>query len=238
MPYFLNTDEEQRAMLAAIGAGSIEELFAMIPADVRAGAAARRAAGDGRDGIDRPCRFARSAQRLRGAGRLLPRRRRLRPLHPRGGRFRRLPQRVLHLLHALPGRSQPGQPPGAVRVPDAGRAVDRHGRVEFEPLRRRQRRGRGGVDGRPRHAADGPRRRRRQRPSRIPANTRHLPGQPRRRTGRGRRGRRRRLARGRGGGRQRRDGLRPGAASELFRLPRRHAGAGRDRAPSSGRCWP
>jgi glycine dehydrogenase subunit 1 len=35
MPYLYNTLEDQQAMLAAIGAGSIDELFAMVPADMR-----------------------------------------------------------------------------------------------------------------------------------------------------------------------------------------------------------
>jgi glycine dehydrogenase subunit 1 len=35
MPYFLNTPEDQQAMLEAIGVASIDELFAMIPADMR-----------------------------------------------------------------------------------------------------------------------------------------------------------------------------------------------------------
>ena len=35
MPYLYNTPEDQRAMLEAIGAGSLEELFAMIPAELR-----------------------------------------------------------------------------------------------------------------------------------------------------------------------------------------------------------
>ena len=35
MPYLYNTPEDQAAMLAAIGAGSLDELFAMIPADLR-----------------------------------------------------------------------------------------------------------------------------------------------------------------------------------------------------------
>lgn len=37
MPYLYNTSEDQQAMLAAIGAESIAELFAMVPADVRLG---------------------------------------------------------------------------------------------------------------------------------------------------------------------------------------------------------
>jgi glycine dehydrogenase subunit 1 len=37
MPYLYNTPEDQQAMLAAIGAGSIDELFAMVPAEMRLG---------------------------------------------------------------------------------------------------------------------------------------------------------------------------------------------------------
>jgi glycine dehydrogenase subunit 1 len=37
MPYILNTAEDQQAMLQAIGAASLEDLFAMIPADLRLG---------------------------------------------------------------------------------------------------------------------------------------------------------------------------------------------------------
>jgi glycine dehydrogenase subunit 1 len=35
MPYLYNTPEDQQAMLAAIGVGSIEELFAMVPSELR-----------------------------------------------------------------------------------------------------------------------------------------------------------------------------------------------------------
>jgi len=37
MPYFLNTADDQQAMLEAIGAGSLDELFAMVPAELRLG---------------------------------------------------------------------------------------------------------------------------------------------------------------------------------------------------------
>lgn len=37
MPYLLNTPEDQRAMLDAIGVGSIEELFEMVPPELRLG---------------------------------------------------------------------------------------------------------------------------------------------------------------------------------------------------------
>ena len=35
MPYFPNTEADRQAMLAAVGAGSIDELFAMIPPELR-----------------------------------------------------------------------------------------------------------------------------------------------------------------------------------------------------------
>ncbi|MGA2033297.1 MAG: aminomethyl-transferring glycine dehydrogenase subunit GcvPA [Thermoguttaceae bacterium] len=37
MPYFVNTPDERQAMLAAIGAASVEELFAMVPGELRLG---------------------------------------------------------------------------------------------------------------------------------------------------------------------------------------------------------
>jgi glycine dehydrogenase subunit 1 len=37
MPYLLNTPDDQRAMLEAIGAASIDDLFAMVPAELRLG---------------------------------------------------------------------------------------------------------------------------------------------------------------------------------------------------------
>lgn len=37
MPYLLNTEADQRAMLQAIGVGSIDELFAMVPSELRLG---------------------------------------------------------------------------------------------------------------------------------------------------------------------------------------------------------
>ena len=53
----------------------------------------------------------------------------------------------LHRLHALSGRGQPGQLAGVFRVSDAYLPVDRPGRGQRQPLRRRQRRGRGRADG-------------------------------------------------------------------------------------------
>lgn len=39
MPYFANTSDDERAMLAAIGVRSVDELFEMVPADLRLGRA-------------------------------------------------------------------------------------------------------------------------------------------------------------------------------------------------------
>ena len=49
MPYFPNTESDRQAMLEAIGVASIDELFAMIPAELRLQARLVRAAGPGRD---------------------------------------------------------------------------------------------------------------------------------------------------------------------------------------------
>ena len=37
MPYFLNNDEDQKAMLDSIGVDSIDALFTMVPAELRLG---------------------------------------------------------------------------------------------------------------------------------------------------------------------------------------------------------
>ena len=56
MPYFPNTEADRRAMLEAIGAASIDDLFAMIPAELRMKRELVRAAGLGRTGTDGPRR--------------------------------------------------------------------------------------------------------------------------------------------------------------------------------------
>ena len=114
----------------------------------------------------------------RGRRRLLPRRRGVRPLHPERGRCRRRPQRVLHRVHALPGRGQPGHAAGGLRVPDADVPAHRPGRRQRQPLRGRVGGRRGGADGARRHR---PHRRgagRRERPPRVPADARDLRRQP------------------------------------------------------------
>ena len=123
MAYIANTPDDVRVMLGAIGLDSLDQLFDMIPPEYR---------------LDRPLAIpeALGELELTAAGRrparperrgrrppLLPRRRELRPLHPGRGRRPRRPRRVLHRLHALPGRGEPGDAAGDLRVPDADRQL-------------------------------------------------------------------------------------------------------------------
>ena len=86
MPYLYNTPEDQAAMLAAIGAKSIDELFAMVPAELR---------------LNRPLAIPPAMSELEltqhmaalaaknahaGSEGLLPRRRQLRPFRAGRGR--------------------------------------------------------------------------------------------------------------------------------------------------------
>ena len=112
-------------MLEAIGVGSIDELFAEIPAELRldrAARAPRRALGD--RGL-RPPRRARRAQRRRRLGDLLHRRRHVRPLRPGAGRRDHLALGVPHPVHAVPARGLAGRAAGDVRVPDRDLGADR-----------------------------------------------------------------------------------------------------------------
>ena len=113
--------------------------------------------------------------------------------------------------------------------------ADRHGRGQRQPVRGRQRRGRGGHHGHERHPKrqQGPHPG--ERPSGIPAGAGHLPAQPRRSVATladaGRVPRPGRSERGRG----RRHGLRGGPASQFLRLSGR-AEALADIAHAAGRC--
>src|SRR5439155_498434 len=75
----------------------------------------------------------------------------VRARHPHRGAGPGGPQRVRHLLYALPAGAGAGRPPGAVRVPDDAVPHHRDGRGQRLPLRRRLRRRRGPQPGRRRH---------------------------------------------------------------------------------------
>ena len=93
------------------------------------------------------------AQHPRLAPGLVRRRGMLRPLRARRRRPHGAQAGVLHRVHALPARGQPGHAPEHLRVPDDDLRADRHGRRQRLDVRRRHRLRRGRAHGRPRHQA-------------------------------------------------------------------------------------
>ena len=88
------------------------------------------------------------ADQNRAAGsRQLSRRGLLQPLCSRGCSLGDLARRIRDQLHALPGRGEPGHHAGDFRISDAHHPADRPRGRQRQYVRRRFRRGRGGVDG-------------------------------------------------------------------------------------------
>ena len=143
MPFIANTDAERAAMLAAVGVERIEDLFHDVPE--AATATPTLDLPEPLSELEVAARAERAGQRERQPGRAgqLSGRGRLPPLHPQRGRLPLRPLRVLHGLHPLPARGQPGHAAGDLRVPEHDRRADRHGRGQRQPLRRRDRDGRG-----------------------------------------------------------------------------------------------
>ncbi len=174
MPYILNTAADQQAMLAAIGAKSLDELFEMVPAELRLKRPLDLPPALTEIGADRaPEPAGREECFGRPAG-LLPGGRQLRPFHSGRRRRDRLARRVLHVVHALSARGEPGQPAGVLRIPDHDHPADGHGSFERQPVRRRQRGGRSRADEHRSHRASGPRGHGRQRSSRVSPDPGHL----------------------------------------------------------------
>ena len=139
MSYLLNTPQDQQAMLEAIGVKSLDELLACIPESLRL-----------RRPLDLPPAMSELeltqhmqslAARNAHAGREL--------CFLGGGSYDHF---IPAVVDALASRGEfytsytPYQPEvsqgnsaGDVRVPDVDLPVDRHGRLERQPLRRRQR---------------------------------------------------------------------------------------------------
>ena len=136
-------------MLAALGLDSVDDLFADIPADLRADGArpagpepelelaARCASWPAATGRT-SCRSWEPASIATG---------------PAGGRPAAPARRVVHGVHAVPARGQPGHAPDHLRVRVADRRARRHGRGLGVALRRRGGDGRGGADDLPGDAA-------------------------------------------------------------------------------------
>ena len=151
MRYLPKSPADREAMLKAIGARSIDDLFAPIPAEYRLN----------RD-LKVPRQMAESEivdwfrpalQGKRHRVRQLPGRGRLHALPPGDGRFADLARRISHLLHALPGRDLAGHAAGHLRIPDHDLPADRHGSGQRLHVRRLDRRARSRHDGGARHRA-------------------------------------------------------------------------------------
>ena len=235
MRYLPKSDEERRQMLAEIGAASIDDLFAIIPAEYRLD---RDLAVPRQQAESEIVDYFRAAGQKNatdyasflGAGAY----RHYRPGHHR---FAGAARRVPHQLHALPGRDYAGHAAGHLRVPDHDRRAHRHGRGQRQHVRRIDGRGGGGDDG---GARNGPAqgRCRVHGSSRIPRGACHLreaPGpannarwlrqrdRPRRSQSAGRRG-------------FRRDRSRSRPEPEFLRRHRRHSRHRGDRARQRARC--
>ncbi len=149
MRYLPKSDDERRQMLAEIGARSIDDLFAMIPAEYRLdrdlNVPRQQAESEIIDVLPR------GRQEERHRLRELSGRRRLSPLPSRDHRLASAARRVSYQLHAVPGRDHAGHTAGHLRVPDHDCRAHRHGRGQRQHVRRLYRRGRGGDDGHARH---------------------------------------------------------------------------------------
>ena len=152
MPYFPNTESDRRAMLEAIGAASIDELFAMIPAELRMKRGLCVPPGLGRTGIDGPpgANWPRRTPRPTEAACFLG-----------GGSYDHFIPAVVDMVAArsefytayTPYQAEASQ--GSLQAffeyQTLIAATDRHGRLERQHVRRRQRGGRGRADGHARH---------------------------------------------------------------------------------------
>ena len=143
MPYGPHTAADRARMLDALGVASVDELFADIPAGLRAHGLALP---DGQPELELAADLEALAGRNRtnlasflGAGRLPP-------LPAAGGRPDPAPRRVVHGLHAVPARGQPGHAPEHLRVPVAAGRADRPRCRLGLALRRRRGHGRGRPD--------------------------------------------------------------------------------------------
>ncbi len=140
--------DEQAQMLAALGLGSLDELLdAAVPPSIRMA----RAAGAARRS-DRGRRAGRAA-RPRGTqpgAHLAHRHGLLRHRHAPGDPAQPPGEpRLVHRLHAVPARDQPGAARGPAQLPDDGERPHRHGSGQRLHARRGHRGGRGDGHGPP-----------------------------------------------------------------------------------------
>ena len=144
MPYGPHTADDRARMLEAIGIASRRRPVRRHPRG-----APREPAPPRRARARAPPRRAAPGARRRATGWTSPRSSgagRVPPLEPADRRPDAAPRRVVHGLHAVPARGQPGHAPEHLRVPVAARRADRDGRRVRLALRRRRRDRRGGAD--------------------------------------------------------------------------------------------
>ena len=222
-------------MLAAVGAATVEDLFAEVPEAVRLRRPLDLPAGLSEVELLAELRAAGGAHDAGERARQLPRRRHLRPLRAGDRRRDRRPLRVPDRLHALPAGAQPGRAAEHLRVPDGDLRAHRHGGRQRLDVRRGDGARRGLVPGRGADAARQDRRVGRRAPG-VPRGAgdrvgglRPAPGRRRPRAG----GAHRR--RGPAGRDRRRHGGRRRAAAELLRRARGRGRGGTPR-PRGGRA--
>ena len=183
MPYFPNTEADRQAMLEAIGAASIDELFAMIPAELRMKRGLCVPPGLGE--LELTAHLAELAAQNTPAGQAA--------CFLGGGSYDHFIPAVVDMVA---GRSEfytAYTPYQAEASQGSLQAFFEYQTLvtqltgmdvsQRQPVRRRQRRGRGRADGHARHRPQ-PRRHRRKRPSRVSPGFGHVSGQHGRRSGR------------------------------------------------------
>ncbi len=144
MPYLYNTPEDVAEMLTAIGAASIDELFELVPEELRFKRPLNLPAAQGEMELEGTLRTM--AARSTGVG--------TKVCFLGGGSYDHfIPavvdtvawrERVLHVVHAVSARGEPGQSCRSMfEYQSLITRITGHGCLQRQPLRRRQRRGRG-----------------------------------------------------------------------------------------------
>ena len=133
--YTSATDADRRAMLDAIGAMSIEELFADIPGALRLDRPLALPAGMAEQEVYEHLKELASRNVSAEDEVVLPRRRDVRPLRAVADRHAAFALGVPDAVHALPAGDLAGRAAGDVRVPDGDQRADRAAGLERVGLR-------------------------------------------------------------------------------------------------------
>ncbi len=136
MRYLPLTDADRASMLRTIGAPDIDALFVDVPEAARLSAPIAGLSHHMPEMLVERHLGALAAKNMTAFGRAVLRRRGgVQAPRPGVGRPHHPARRVPDQLHAVPARDRAGHAAGPVRVPDAGRAADRHGGRQCEHVR-------------------------------------------------------------------------------------------------------